>query len=97
MRYVPNPARRASDGGGQVESSRLGRTALASEVKDSELCPECRSWRVTGTAVGQDTRFECLECRFAWLVSVEGKVRALPGQPRPPRSDLEGNGPKDES
>ena len=41
-------------------------------VIDVELCPKCRSWRVTETKTWEHTHCVCQECAFAWTVSEDG-------------------------
>jgi len=57
----------------------MGELAISPEqTMNVELCPKCRSWRVTETTLGEQTRCVCQECSFTWSVSAEGKFEALP-------------------
>ena len=49
---------------------------------DLELCPKCRSWRVTASAKADRTRYDCQECLFGWSVSEQGKLEPLPNENR---------------
>ena len=42
-------------------------------VIDVQLCPKCRSWRVTETKTWEHTRCVCQECAFSWSISEDGK------------------------
>jgi transposase-like protein len=64
---------------------------------DVELCPKCRSWRVTETTLGEDTRCVCQECSFNWSVSAAGKFESLPQRPAPANRRGVGHAKEDKS
>jgi len=48
---------------------------------DVELCPKCRSWRVTETTLEELTRYICQECTFTWSVSAADGFEPRPAVP----------------